>query len=49
MKTISELVKVPLVLHGGTGIADDDMRKAIACGTAKINVNTENMYALVPK
>lgn len=45
MKAISERVKVPLVLHGGTGIADDDMRKAIACGTAKINVNTENMYA----
>lgn len=34
-----------LVLHGGTGIADEDMRPAIACGTAKINVNTENMYA----
>jgi len=33
------------VLHGGTGIADEDMRRAIACGTAKINVNTENMYA----
>ena len=45
MKAISERVNVPLVLHGGTGIADDDMRKAIACGTAKINVNTENMYA----
>ncbi|MGK3430107.1 class II fructose-bisphosphate aldolase, partial [Klebsiella pneumoniae] len=40
-----EQVKVPLVLHGGTGIADEDMRRAIACGTAKINVNTENMYA----
>ncbi len=33
------------MLHGGTGIADEDMRRAIACGTAKINVNTENMYA----
>lgn len=45
MKAIAEQVKVPLVLHGGTGIADEDMRRAIACGTAKINVNTENMYA----
>jgi fructose-1,6-bisphosphate aldolase class II len=45
MKAIAELVKVPLVLHGGTGIANEDMRKAIDCGTAKINVNTENMYA----
>ncbi len=48
MKAIAEQVKVPLVLHGGTGIADEDMRRAIACGTAKINVNTENMYAPVP-
>ena len=46
MKAIAEQVKVPLVLHGGTGIADEDMRRAIACGTAKINVNTENMYAV---
>ncbi|CNH38446.1 class II fructose-1,6-bisphosphate aldolase [Yersinia pekkanenii] len=45
MQTIAELVKVPLVLHGGTGIAAEDMRRAISYGTAKINVNTENMYA----
>ncbi|MEQ4939783.1 class II fructose-bisphosphate aldolase, partial [Proteus terrae] len=45
LKAISEATGVPLVLHGGTGIADEDMRRAIACGTAKINVNTENMYA----
>lgn len=45
MQAIADLVKVPLVLHGGTGIADEDMCRAIASGTAKINVNTENMYA----
>ena len=45
MEHISQLVKVPLVLHGGTGISDTDMKKAISLGTAKINVNTENMYA----
>ncbi|MBS4538816.1 class II fructose-1,6-bisphosphate aldolase [Clostridium sp. D2Q-11] len=32
---------VPLVLHGGTGIPDDMIRKAISLGVAKINVNTE--------
>ncbi len=48
MKAIAEQVKVPLVLHGGTGIADEDMRRAIACGTAKINVNTEKYVRLVP-
>ena len=32
---------VPLVLHGGTGIPEDMIKKAIALGVAKINVNTE--------
>ena len=32
---------MPLVLHGGTGIPSDMIRKAISLGVAKINVNTE--------
>ena len=32
---------MPLVLHGGTGIPDDMIKKAINLGVAKINVNTE--------
>ena len=32
---------MPLVLHGGTGIPEDMIKKAIALGVAKINVNTE--------
>ena len=32
---------MPLVLHGGTGIPDDMIQKAISLGVAKINVNTE--------
>ena len=32
---------MPLVLHGGTGIPADQIRKAISLGVAKINVNTE--------
>lgn len=32
---------VPLVLHGGTGIPADMIKKAISLGVAKINVNTE--------
>ncbi len=32
---------VPLVLHGGTGVPDEDFRKAIAHGVRKINVGTE--------
>ncbi|MDE6665864.1 MAG: class II fructose-1,6-bisphosphate aldolase [Ruminococcus sp.] len=33
--------EMPLVLHGGTGIPDDQITKAISLGVAKINVNTE--------
>ncbi len=33
--------EMPLVLHGGTGIPDDMIAKAITLGVSKINVNTE--------
>ena len=36
---------IPLVLHGGTGIPEDMIKKAIALGVAKINVNTECQLA----
>lgn len=42
MKAIADGTKMPLVLHGGSGIPDDQIKKAIERGTAKINVNTEN-------
>ncbi|AXI10650.1 class II fructose-1,6-bisphosphate aldolase [Oceanobacillus sp. 143] len=45
MEEILNLVNVPLVLHGGTGIPTKDIQKAISLGTAKINVNTENQIA----
>ena len=33
--------ELPLVLHGGTGIPEDMIKKAISLGVSKINVNTE--------
>lgn len=36
---------MPLVLHGGTGIPEDMIKKAISLGVAKINVNTECQLA----
>ena len=45
MEAIKEATNMPLVLHGGTGIPDDKIQKAIACGTCKINVNTECQLA----
>ena len=41
MKTINEQLPIPLVLHGGTGIPDDKIKKAISCGISKININTD--------
>ncbi len=38
-------IPMPLVLHGGTGIPDDQITKAISLGVAKINVNTECQWA----
>lgn len=37
--------ELPLVLHGGTGIPEDMIKKAISLGVAKINVNTECQWA----
>ena len=45
MAYINDLLKMPLVLHGGSGIPDEQLRKAIDRGTAKINVNTESQQA----
>ena len=43
---ISEKVgDMPLVLHGGTGIPEDMIKKAISLGVSKINVNTECQLA----
>ena len=40
-----EVGDMPLVLHGGTGIPEDMIKKAISLGVAKINVNTECQIA----
>jgi fructose-bisphosphate aldolase, class II len=45
MELICKTIELPLVLHGGTGIPTDQIKKSISLGTAKINVNTENQIA----
>jgi fructose-bisphosphate aldolase class II len=45
MEEICKTIELPLVLHGGTGIPTDQIKKSISLGTAKINVNTENQIA----
>ncbi|WP_219834177.1 class II fructose-1,6-bisphosphate aldolase [Paenibacillus sp. R14(2021)] len=45
MEQIGRLTGLPLVLHGGSGLPTEQIRRAISLGTAKINVNTENQMA----
>ncbi|MBL3641805.1 fructose-bisphosphate aldolase [Bacillus sp. RHFB] len=45
MEQIRKKVGLPLVLHGGTGIPIEQIKKSISLGTAKINVNTENQIS----
>ena len=46
LEKINELTgDMPLVLHGGTGIPEDMIKKAISLGVSKINVNTECQLA----
>ena len=41
LREIRSAVNAPLVLHGGSGLTDDDFRRAIADGIAKVNIFTD--------
>ena len=41
LDAIRAAVDVPLSLHGASGLPEDDVRRAVAAGVAKVNVNTE--------
>ena len=41
LSEIAAATDVPLVLHGGSGLTDDDFRNAIKCGISKMNIFTD--------
>lgn len=47
IKAIASAVDVPLVLHGGSGLTDDDFKKAICDGISKVNIFTDINVAAV--
>lgn len=47
IKTIAHIIDVPLVLHGGSGLKDEDFKKAIHCGISKVNIFTDINIAAV--
>lgn len=46
LEQIHNKVKTPLVLHGGTGISDEQFQKAISLGVRKINIATASFDSL---
>lgn len=49
LKEIAEAVSIPLVLHGGSGNTEEDLKLAIEEGITKININTEISNAAIKK
>ena len=47
IKTIANTVNVPLVLHGGSGLTDNDFKQAIKDGISKVNIFTDINIAAV--
>lgn len=45
IEEVAKAIPVPIVLHGGSGVPDESIRRAIEAGVGKINVNTENQVA----
>jgi fructose-bisphosphate aldolase class II len=41
LKSIRQALDTPLVLHGGSGLSDDDFKQAVAKGISKINIFTD--------
>lgn len=47
LREVNEAVSVPLVLHGGTGIPEEDVKKAIRLGINKVNIGTQLHYRYI--
>ncbi|MBE3591101.1 MAG: class II fructose-1,6-bisphosphate aldolase [Firmicutes bacterium] len=47
LQAIHERVRIPIVLHGGSGVPEDQIKEAIRLGVAKINIDTELRQAFL--
>ena len=45
LKELKELLRMPLVLHGGSGAGEENIRRCVECGINKINVATDAFQA----
>lgn len=49
LEKIKSLIATPIVLHGSSGVADEDIKKAISLGVRKVNIDTNIREAFVAK
>ncbi|UCG55698.1 MAG: class II fructose-bisphosphate aldolase [Phycisphaerales bacterium] len=47
LEDIATQTRVPIALHGGTGLADEVFRKCISLGCVKVNISTQLKYAFI--
>ncbi|MCG0277040.1 MAG: class II fructose-1,6-bisphosphate aldolase [Thermanaeromonas sp.] len=49
LKRIRELTRIPLVLHGSSGVPDEAIRRAVSLGVRKVNIDTDIRLAFLQK
>ena len=47
IKEIKKAIGIPLVLHGGSGVPDDQIKAAVAAGIRKMNFGTDLCFAFL--
>jgi ketose-bisphosphate aldolase len=47
LEKVATSTRVPIALHGGTGLSDEVFRRCIALGCAKVNISTQIKYAFI--
>ena len=47
LEEVARATRVPIALHGGTGLADEVFKRCIALGCAKVNISTQIKYAFI--
>jgi len=47
LEKVAATTRVPIALHGGTGLSDDVFKRCIALGCAKVNISTQIKYAFI--
>jgi ketose-bisphosphate aldolase len=47
LEEVATSIRVPIALHGGTGLAEEVFRRCIALGCAKVNISTQIKYAFI--